>query len=102
MSLIKPSPPPLNHSPLEEPPFLTYLRERWLEDHSGEVFDSSSSDEDEVNPLLLNPTQWKDQDHYAILGLGKLRYRATVQDLKKACKCVSHTSYMASVCTCHV
>ena len=63
---------------------MTYLRERWLEDYDS-AQDSGSSDE-EVNPLLLDPTQWKDQDHYAILGLGKLRYRATQQDIKKACE----------------
>lgn len=64
---------------------MTYLRERWLEEEEA-ALDSGSSDE-ELNTLLLDPTQWKDQDHYAILGLGKLRYRATVQDIKKACEC---------------
>lgn len=63
---------------------MTYLRERWLEEQEA-AQDSGSSDE-ELNPLLLDPTQWKDQDHYAILGLGKLRYRATAQDIKKACE----------------
>lgn len=71
---------------------MTYLRERWLEDHPHLLHASSGSDsgsgsEDEVNPLFLDPTQWKEQDHYAILGLGKLRYRATPEDIKKACEC---------------
>ncbi|CAI8044240.1 DnaJ homolog subfamily C member 2 [Geodia barretti] len=39
---------------------------------------------DEINPLLLDPTQWKDQDHYVLLGLGKLRWQATQQDIRKA------------------
>lgn len=49
---------------------------------------SSDSDkeneEDQSNPLLLDPTQWKDQDHYSVLGLGKLRYRAKADDIRKA------------------
>lgn len=69
---------------LPEPYHLTYLRERWLEEEEA-ALDTGSGDE-ELNPLLLDPTQWKDQDHYAILGLGKLRYRATTQDIKKACE----------------
>ena len=52
---------------------------------SGSEESGSESGED-VNPLLLDPTQWKDQDHYAILGLGKLRYKASEQDIKKACE----------------
>lgn len=39
---------------------------------------------DDVSPFLLDPTQWKDQDHYMVLGLGKLRYRASQQDIRKA------------------
>ena len=52
---------------------------------SGSESEGGDSGE-EVNPLLLDPTQWKDQDHYVILGLGKLRYRASEQDIKKACE----------------
>lgn len=71
-----------------EPPHLTYLRERWLEDHPIQSGSSSESEgEEELNPLLLDPTQWKDQDHYVILGLGKLRYKATAEDIRKACEC---------------
>lgn len=76
------------------------MRERWLEDHVPTLLesgssteevgdrDSASGDEEEVNLYLLDPTQWKGQDHYAILGLAKLRYKATTQDIKKACECV--------------
>ena len=34
----------------------------------------------------LDPNDWKDQDHYAVLGLPKLRHRATDAQIKKACK----------------
>ncbi|GAU89711.1 hypothetical protein RvY_02226 [Ramazzottius varieornatus] len=34
----------------------------------------------------LDPTQWKDQDHYLVLGIGELRYQATDEDIKKAYK----------------
>lgn len=43
-------------------------------------------DEDEVDVANLDPVQWKDQDHYALLGLGKIRYRASPQEIRKACK----------------
>ncbi|KAJ1967673.1 Zuotin [Dispira parvispora] len=40
-------------------------------------------DEDEDEELLdMDPKDWKDQDHYAVLGLSKLRYRATAEDIK--------------------
>ncbi|KAJ1896060.1 Zuotin [Coemansia sp. IMI 209127] len=41
-------------------------------------------DEEESEELLLSdPKQWKDQDHYEVLGLSKLRYRATLDDIIK-------------------
>jgi len=44
-----------------------------------------SDDEEESTELLrLDPKDWKNQDHYAVLGLSKLRYRTTEDDLKKA------------------
>ena len=87
----------------KEPPHLTYLRERWLEEHpslASDQSDSGSGSEEEgvVNPILLDPTQWKEQDHYAILGLSKQRYRATAEDIKKACECrVTASGRAASV-----
>ena len=54
--------------------------------------------------LALDPAEWKvksrprdfrdqfrfaalqTQDHYAVMGLGKLRHKATEDDIKKACK----------------
>ncbi|XP_023304808.2 dnaJ homolog subfamily C member 2 [Lucilia cuprina] len=32
----------------------------------------------------LDPKEWKDQDHYAVLGLGKLRFEATDDDIRRA------------------
>lgn len=41
--------------------------------------------EDDIHYLRsLNPADWKDQDHYAVLGLRKFRYKATDDDIKKA------------------
>ncbi|KAM7356477.1 dnaJ homolog subfamily C member 2 [Cochliomyia hominivorax] len=39
----------------------------------------------DVNYLKsLDPKEWKDQDHYAVLGLGKLRFEATDDDIRRA------------------
>lgn len=34
----------------------------------------------------LDPKDWKDQDHYRILGLSKRRIDSTESEIKKACK----------------
>lgn len=34
--------------------------------------------------IHLEPTKWKEQDHYLVLGLQHLRYRATEDDIKRA------------------
>ncbi|GAA95576.1 uncharacterized protein L969DRAFT_44900 [Mixia osmundae IAM 14324] len=42
-------------------------------------------EEEESNALLaLDPKEWKKQDHYAVLGLSSLRYKATPEQIKKA------------------
>ncbi|KAJ3417044.1 hypothetical protein HDV05_007526 [Chytridiales sp. JEL 0842] len=42
-------------------------------------------DEPETKKLLASdPNKWKDQDHYAVLGISKLRYKANDEDLKRA------------------
>ncbi|KAJ2780483.1 Zuotin [Coemansia javaensis] len=42
-------------------------------------------DEEETEDLLeLDPKAWKEQDHYAVLGLSKLRFRATLDDVVRA------------------
>lgn len=34
----------------------------------------------------LDPRNWKEQDHYAVLGLRKKRYKASEDDIRRACK----------------
>lgn len=34
----------------------------------------------------LDPKDWKNQDHYKVLGLSKIRCRATENQIKKSCK----------------
>uniref|UniRef100_A0A3Q3E5A4 J domain-containing protein n=1 Tax=Hippocampus comes TaxID=109280 RepID=A0A3Q3E5A4_HIPCM len=52
-----------------------------------------SDDEDfqlEEHPMLrtLDPKDWKNQDHYAVLGLPHLRYKATQKQIKAAHKAI--------------
>ncbi|RXM32306.1 DnaJ-like subfamily C member 2 [Acipenser ruthenus] len=52
-----------------------------------------SEDEDlqlEEYPMLqtLDPKDWKNQDHYAVFGLGHLRYKATQKQIKAAHKAI--------------
>ncbi|CAL8242609.1 unnamed protein product [Merluccius merluccius] len=60
-----------------------------LEDE--EELEEESEDEDlqlEEHPLLrtLDPKDWKNQDHYAVLGLAHMRYKATQKQIKSAHK----------------
>ncbi|XP_022104940.1 dnaJ homolog subfamily C member 2-like isoform X2 [Acanthaster planci] len=81
---------------------------RWFEAHlhrrhhhhnlshtSGSLRSDSSSDssdddleydEDDSMLLTLDPKEWKNQDHYAVLGLSKVRHEATADDIKRAYK----------------
>lgn len=55
------------------------------EEESEDELTSSFIDPDDVNFLRsLDPKEWKEQDHYAVLGLKKLRHKATEDDIKKA------------------
>lgn len=38
----------------------------------------------------LDPSDFKDQDHYRVLGLSKLRYKASANQLKLACKFIDY------------
>ncbi|KAI8098849.1 DnaJ domain-containing protein [Halteromyces radiatus] len=38
----------------------------------------------DISTVNQDPTQWKTQDNYAVLGLTKLRYRANEEQIKKA------------------
>lgn len=44
---------------------------------------NSERDSDEYL-VTLEPTRWKDQDHYLVLGLQYLRYKATEDDIRRA------------------
>lgn len=43
-------------------------------------------DEDLTYLRGLDPVEWKDQDHYRVVGLRHLRERATEEDIKRSCK----------------
>ncbi|KAL2777486.1 dnaJ-like protein subfamily C member 2 isoform 2 [Daubentonia madagascariensis] len=53
---------------------------------------SEESEDEELQleefPMLktLDPKDWKNQDHYAVLGLGRVRYKATQRQIKAAHK----------------
>uniref|UniRef100_A0A7M4FA91 DnaJ homolog subfamily C member 2 n=1 Tax=Crocodylus porosus TaxID=8502 RepID=A0A7M4FA91_CROPO len=60
-----------------------------LEDEK-ELSEESGDEELQLEefPMLktLDPKDWKNQDHYAVLGLGHIRYRATQKQIKAAHK----------------
>ncbi|RFU27641.1 hypothetical protein B7463_g8693, partial [Scytalidium lignicola] len=49
------------------------------EDDSGEI-----SEPEDPSMLLRDAKDWKNQDHYAVLGLSKYRYKATEEQIKRA------------------
>ncbi|KAI0324116.1 DnaJ-domain-containing protein [Cubamyces sp. BRFM 1775] len=52
---------------------------------AGPEDDLGVGDEEETEDLLqLDPKEWKKQDHYAVLGLSHLRYKATEEQIKIA------------------
>ncbi|KAF8900155.1 DnaJ domain-containing protein [Gymnopilus junonius] len=63
-------------------------RERLAALHGDDVAaedDLGVGDEKETDELLnLDPKEWKKQDHYAVLGLSHLRYKATADQIKIA------------------
>lgn len=60
-------------------------RRRNLEQEADEDDDLGVGDEEETEDLLLlDPKEWKKQDHYAVLGLSHLRFRATPEQIKIA------------------
>ncbi|KAJ3097703.1 hypothetical protein HDU97_004587 [Phlyctochytrium planicorne] len=54
--------------------------------HAAEEEDVNlEEDEPETKKLLASdPNNWKNQDHYAILGISKLRWKANDEDIKRA------------------
>ncbi|KAH9848041.1 hypothetical protein C2E23DRAFT_871461 [Lenzites betulinus] len=52
---------------------------------AGSEDDLGVGDEEETDDILtLDPKEWKKQDHYAVLGLSHLRYKATPEQIKIA------------------
>ncbi|CAG8629473.1 836_t:CDS:2 [Paraglomus brasilianum] len=51
-----------------------------------DVDEADYEEEEEETPELLkrDPKDWKEQDHYAVLGLSKSRWRATEDDIRRA------------------
>jgi DnaJ family protein C protein 2 len=56
---------------------------KWRKEYTPEVVEMDSR-EDTTYLRSLEPTSWKEQDHYAVLGLKHLRFRSTDEDVKKA------------------
>lgn len=49
-----------------------------------DIFKDGKFDEDDDKYLMsLDPTKWKEQDHYAVLGLRKKRHNATEEDIRR-------------------
>lgn len=72
-----------------------YLNQRARHTSSAPSLESDSSDEEDVSVeeetpeeikylQSLDPKEWKNQDHYHILGLQNKRWKATENDIKKA------------------
>lgn len=56
-----------------------------LTNQNDDAFDEES-DAYERYLERLDPKEWKDQDHYKVLGLSKLRHLATEDQIRTACK----------------
>ena len=52
-----------------------------------EQYPGLGEEEESKEILASDPKEWKKQDHYAVLGLGKLRYMATDDHIKVAREC---------------
>ncbi|KAG4305880.1 hypothetical protein PORY_000790 [Pneumocystis oryctolagi] len=73
-------------------PFLVYAQKKlgrytWNEEATVKKEEQKKiveEDEEDKEMLFYDPKEYKRQDHYAILGLSKLRYRATEEDIKLA------------------
>lgn len=76
-----------SHTKLDVP----FKRNTLLSGQDSESFDDEDTAEQKFDDDLeylrsLDPKEWKDQDHYAVLGMSELRHRATEDDIKRACK----------------
>lgn len=87
---------PLRHLQVQRvgPRFCNYVRSLHYGHQDGNLSKSSSIDkvsdsdldfEGDINYLKsLDPKEWKEQDHYAVLGLKTLRFNATEDDIRRA------------------
>ncbi|CAD5228147.1 unnamed protein product [Bursaphelenchus xylophilus] len=57
-----------------------------LNDENLQASDFMDKDDEKYHRYMskLDPNDWKDQDHYRVLGLNKLRYKATAAQIKTA------------------
>lgn len=55
-----------------------------LKETSNEEIDDIESEDESELLYTMDPKEWKEQDHYLVLGITKLRYKATEEQLKKA------------------
>lgn len=51
-----------------------------------EDFSTYRFEDDILYLRSLDPKEWKEQDHYAVLGIKNLRHRATEDVIKRACE----------------
>jgi DnaJ family protein C protein 2 len=56
-----------------------------------EQYPGLGEEEEDKATLAQDPKEWKKQDHYAVLGLGNLRYKATDDHIKVARELISLT-----------
>ncbi|WVQ95903.1 hypothetical protein IAU59_003002 [Kwoniella sp. CBS 9459] len=50
----------------------------------GQLFPGLGEEEEPAHVLQQDPKEWKKQDHYAVLGLGHLRYKASEEHIRIA------------------
>lgn len=65
----------------------TYSEDQQIESVLKEVVEETDDVESEEEPEMLftlDPKDWKEQDHYLVLGISNLRYKATEEQIKKA------------------
>lgn len=93
VEIILPTPPTFTRVECVGPRFVEYLKATGRYDHTtsddseqdSEIESTETIFEDDIIYLRsLDPKEWKDQDHYAVLGLKSLRYKATDDDIKRA------------------
>ena len=65
---------------------LEALRAQQATDAGETLYPGLGEEEESAQLLQSDPKEWKKQDHYAVLGLGGLRYKATDEHIKVARK----------------